>query len=124
MQRVEVITRGERRRRWSPEEKQAIVAESLAPGASATAVARKYGIGTGLLCKWRHAVSGHGAAEAVHLAAVDVAGGVPRVEGRVAVLSSRPSGLIEIMLPGAVCVRVDATVDERTLHRVLCALRR
>ena len=30
-QRVEVITRGERRRRWSLEEKQAIVAESLTP---------------------------------------------------------------------------------------------
>ena len=30
MQRIEVITRGERRRRWSLEEKQAIVTESLA----------------------------------------------------------------------------------------------
>jgi hypothetical protein len=43
-QRIEVITRGERRRRWSLEEKQAIVAESLAPNASLTAVARRHGI--------------------------------------------------------------------------------
>jgi transposase len=120
---VEVITRAERRRRWSPEEKQAIVAESLAPGASATAVARKYGIGTRLLYKWRHAVLGHRAAEAAHLAAVDVVDAAPRVDGRVAVFSNKPPGLIEIMLPGAVCVRVDATVDERALHRVLHALR-
>ena len=52
-QRIEVITRGERRRRWSPEERQAIVAESVS-APSITAVARKHGIGTGLLDTWRH----------------------------------------------------------------------
>jgi transposase len=52
-QRIEVITRGERRRRWSLEEKQVIVAESLAPNASLTAVARRHEIGTGLLYAWR-----------------------------------------------------------------------
>ena len=31
-QRIELITRGERRRRWSIEEKREIVAESLRPG--------------------------------------------------------------------------------------------
>jgi transposase-like protein len=92
VQRVEVITRAERRRRWSTEEKQALVAESFTPGASATAAARKYGIGTGLLCKWRHAVSDHRAADAVHLAAVDMVGSVPRVEAHVTVPSSKPSG--------------------------------
>jgi len=34
MQRIEVITRGERRRRWSIEEKREIVAASLQPGVS------------------------------------------------------------------------------------------
>jgi hypothetical protein len=32
--RIEVITRGERRRRWTTEQKQTIAAQSLAPGAS------------------------------------------------------------------------------------------
>src|ERR1700693_1186182 len=41
-QRIELITRGERRRRWSLEEKQAIAPESLAPNASLTAVARRH----------------------------------------------------------------------------------
>jgi transposase len=50
----EVITRGEWRRRWSLEEKQAIVAESLTPHASMMAIARKHGIGTGQLYGWRH----------------------------------------------------------------------
>lgn len=53
-QRIEVITRGERRRRWSEEKKQAIVEESLVPHASIIAIARKHGIGTGQLYNWRH----------------------------------------------------------------------
>jgi hypothetical protein len=36
MTRVEIITGPERRRRWSAEQKRAIVAESLAPGAVVT----------------------------------------------------------------------------------------
>jgi transposase len=49
LQRIEVITRGERRRRWSASEKQAIVTESLEPNASIAGIARKHGIGTGQL---------------------------------------------------------------------------
>ena len=41
MARVEVITGPERRRRWSAEQKRAIVAESLAPGAVVTEIARR-----------------------------------------------------------------------------------
>ena len=55
-QRIEVIMRGERRRRWSLEQKQSIVAESLAANASIIAIARKHGIGTGQLYGWRHQV--------------------------------------------------------------------
>ena len=53
-QRIEMITRGERRRRWSAEEKQAIVAESAEPNVSIAGIARKHGIGTGQLYSWRH----------------------------------------------------------------------
>ena len=41
MARLEVITSPERRRRWSAEQKRAIVAESLAPGAVVTEIARR-----------------------------------------------------------------------------------
>jgi hypothetical protein len=34
----------------------------------------------------------------------------------------RPTGLIEILLPSGVSLRVDAKVDARALHRVLAAL--
>jgi transposase len=52
-QRIEVITRGERRRRWSVGQKREIAAESLEPGVSPITVARRYGIGCGLLYTWR-----------------------------------------------------------------------
>ncbi len=51
--RVEVITRGERRRSWTLEQKREIVAESLGPELTPSEVARKYAIGTGQLYTWR-----------------------------------------------------------------------
>jgi transposase len=53
MARVEVITGRERRRRWSEEEKRAIVAESLAPGASVSEVARRADVCAGQIYRWR-----------------------------------------------------------------------
>ena len=42
--RLEVITGVGRRRRWSDEDKARIVAESLDPATTASAVARRYGL--------------------------------------------------------------------------------
>ena len=53
MARVEVITGPQRRRRWSEEEKRAIVAESLAPGAVVSEVARRADVGPGQIYRWR-----------------------------------------------------------------------
>ncbi len=51
--RVEVITGRRRRREWSAEEKARIVAESAAPGANVSEVARRHGMNRGLLTVWR-----------------------------------------------------------------------
>jgi transposase len=53
VQRVEVITRTERRRRWSDEEKRAFVAEAFAPGAVVSHVARRHGVAESCLFSWR-----------------------------------------------------------------------
>ncbi len=45
--RVEIITRGERRRRWALEQNRDIVAESYGPDLTPTEVARQHGIGSG-----------------------------------------------------------------------------
>jgi len=54
MHRAEVIT-VERRRRWSWSDKQQIVAETLVPGASISAVARRYGLHPSQVFAWRKA---------------------------------------------------------------------
>jgi len=51
--RVEVITSVQRRRRWSAEEKAAIVQETYAPGMSVSLVARRHGIAPNQLFTWR-----------------------------------------------------------------------
>jgi len=51
--RVEVITGRRQRRQWTAEEKARIVAESAAPGANISAVARRFGVHRGLLTVWR-----------------------------------------------------------------------
>ncbi|HEY6254479.1 MAG TPA: transposase [Xanthobacteraceae bacterium] len=51
--RVEVITSVQRRRRWSSAEKAQLVAASLEPGASVSAVAQEAGIHPSQLYGWR-----------------------------------------------------------------------
>ena len=53
MRRVEVISGPERRRRWSQEQKLAIVGEAFAPGASVSAVARRVDVVPGQIYRWR-----------------------------------------------------------------------
>jgi len=48
-----VITAVERRRRWAPAEKKAIVEETYMPGMSVSAVARKHGIPPSQVFYWR-----------------------------------------------------------------------
>jgi transposase len=56
MARLEVITGPERRRRWSAEQNRAIVAESLAPEAVVTEIARRADICRGQIYRWRREV--------------------------------------------------------------------
>src|SRR5262249_27932238 len=53
MARVEVFTGPERRRRWTEEQKRAIVAQTLEPGAVVAEVARRAEVGTGQIYRWR-----------------------------------------------------------------------
>jgi transposase len=131
----EVLTR-ERRRRWTLEQKRAIVAESLGPELTPTEVARKYAISSGLLYSWRQQVIGGQVSvvtgSAPRFARVELATTLQSPDGSEPVSPtvgaslppslSRPDGLIEIVLPNGVLVRLDAAVDGRALRRVLSAL--
>ena len=113
--RLEVITGVGRRRRWSDEDKARIVAESLDPRTSASAVARRYGLHASQLFTWRQRLAA--------LAACEGSGFVPVVVAEdAAATSPEPAGRIEIALGPAV-VRVGADVDAAALRRVLEAVR-
>jgi transposase len=133
--RVEVLAR-ERRRTWTVEQKRAIVAESVGSELTPSEVARKYAISSGLLYSWRQQVLGGQVSvvtgPAPRFARVDLAPALQAPDGSEPVspaapvppppAPSRPDGVIEVMLPGGILVRVDATVDGRALRRVLSAL--
>jgi transposase len=116
--RIEVITGVGRRRRWTAEDKARIVAESLDPATTASAVARRYGLHTSQLFAWRRqlhrcpsspAASGGPAFVPVLLAEDDRA-------------PAEAGGRMEIVLGPAV-VRVAGDVDAAALRRVLEVVR-
>ena len=58
MDRIEVITSVERRRRWSAAEKARLVAAMDEPGAVVTEVARRAEVSASLLYRWRRELRG------------------------------------------------------------------
>jgi len=51
-----LLTGQERRRRWSPDDRQEILEAAFAPGANVSEVARRFDVSTGLLYTWRRQV--------------------------------------------------------------------
>src|SRR6187200_1984586 len=95
------------RRRWTAEQKQQIVEETRAPGASVSVVARRYDINANLLFKWkRHDETGRlvvpppAPPEFVPIGVVSEAG-----DGRPALLARMPG--IEASPPGNTPARLD-----------------
>ena len=66
-QRIEVITGGARRRRWSGEQKLRMVEESFQSGETISVVARRHGVAPNLLFRWRRLASKAGAAAVTDL---------------------------------------------------------
>jgi transposase len=138
--RVEIITRPERRRRWSDEEKLRLVAEACRPGNSVSRVAHEHGVSASQLFGWRRQALAkglvtdqrceRGAAPALTFAPVEVADESPRpdpVNQARAVrqqMATRAAGAIEIELKGGDRVRVEGRADAGTIVRILAALRR
>ena len=126
-----------RRRQWTPEEKAALMAEVDAEGGRVLLVARRHGISKSLLYNWRSAWraarrAALPAAEFVQLGVVsDASGQSPTMPTTTVAVGPRGMGLalaeragiIEIDLPDGVRMRVDSTVNEKVLRRVLSALR-
>ena len=112
--RVEVITGVGRRRRWTDEEKAWIVAESLDPATTASAVARRYGLHASQLFVWRQQLAAPAAPEAAAF--------VPVVVTEDNTTPAEMTGRMEIALGPAV-IRVGTDIDAEALRRVLEVVR-
>nr|WP_246404569.1 transposase [Novosphingobium sediminicola] len=61
-----------RNRRWAPQEKAQITAESFAVGANVSAIARRHGVSLGLLHYWRRTARDRGAMDAISMVPMEV----------------------------------------------------
>ena len=136
------------RRRYSPDFKLRVVKETLAPGASVSVVARRHGMNTNVVFRWRKQFRegqlGNGRLPAAEFVPIHVAEEVapvralpapqkPRGENVKAALPAQPApseaggktpGLIEIETAGGIKLRLSGRVDDGALCRVLAAIRR
>ena len=124
MSTVEVITRVERRRRWSRDEKQRVVAESSRPDRTVSQVARAHGLAPNLLFTWRRqflaaAVAGDEAS--ARFVPVRLTGEDPAAAESQAVSPEVPARL-EIRLPSGIVINVIGEVPSESLRCVLAAL--
>jgi len=125
-ERVEIVTRGEGRRSFSAEEKVRLVAETLRPGETVTAVSRRHGICTSLLHRWRRAAQGDVPSRRkarpqllpVRVVAPDAA---PLQPGPAPVASIAPAP-IEVVLRNGRVLRVTAMTDPAVVARLAAAL--
>ncbi len=132
MAEAEIVAR---RRRWTAEEKAALLAEVEAEGGRVSVVARRHGLSDSLLYNWRSAwkaaasVRASAASEFMRLGVTGPADEEPVLMAASAPV--RPAGMhatdrvgvIEIELAGGTRVRVDAFVNEKALARVFRAMK-
>ena len=116
--RLEVITGVGRRRRWTDEDKARIVAESLDPATTSSAVARRHGLHASQLFVWRQQLQR--SASSVEM--VCGPGFVPVLMAEDSAPPAEAVGRMEIALGPAV-VRVGVDVDGPALRRVLEVIR-
>jgi transposase len=122
-------TDGRRHRRlWSADEKQAMLAESFAPGTSVANVAQRHGVNANLLFTWRRQLAAKSPAESgkmLELAPVTVVTERATPEARDGDGdAARSAGRMEIVLAGGERIIVGADVDAAALARVVRALSR
>src|SRR5277367_4080117 len=123
------MARVERRRKWTAEEKVALLAEVEAAGGKVAVVARRHQVSESLLYNWRSAWKAAAGllrtAEPAEFVPIGVIGRAE--EDRPALLAApagspsppRHTGMIEVELPSGARLRVDAFVSEKALRRVL-----
>ena len=116
MGRMTLITGGERRRRWSDEDRARILAAVKTPGAVVAEVARREDICTSLVYQWRRDACAAGFAEVVVEPWPR-----PSVAPTLATFDSEPSAIL-VEMNGA-RVRIGANTPSALITATLKALR-
>jgi transposase len=129
----EIISRVERRRRWTAEQKIKVLTEALEPGATVSAVADRNGIGRSQLYAWMKraregdipGISLNGSQKPlfapVRIAAVPTLP-TPPVTAPAAACPQRRPGAIEIALTNGRVVRAEEGIEPARLARLVAAL--
>jgi transposase len=134
---VEIVARVERRRKWTIEEKAALIAEVESEGGKVKLVARRHRVSESLLYNWRSAwkaaaAAAVGSSGSVAFVPLGVFGAADDAAPTMLSLPEPPrsrqasdsrAGAIEISLPNGSRVSVDAFVNEKALSRVLRAMK-
>ena len=129
--RIEVVGRVSGRRRWTGEQKLAILRDAFGSSGSVRAACERHEVGSGAIYTWRRQVMS-GELTGVRSSALSVTGPVfTEVEISEPVAAVAPTlpapqhcGQIGIELPSGVRLTVDAAVDTDALARVIAVLGR
>ena len=127
--RIEIVGRVSGRRRWTVEQKLAILRDAFGPDGSVRAAVERHEVGSGAIYTWRRqamsgALSGVPARPQTAFAEVRISEPpvmlpAPPVE---APADARTAGQIGIELPSGVRLIVDSAVDAEALSRVIDVL--
>jgi transposase len=130
--RIELITGSARRRRWTAEEKAAIIAESLQPKVNISELARRWGVNRGLLQTWRREAMRDAGGDTMPFVPLRITEQSPSVMDEAVPNPSRTPvtaggtgvhGTIEIDGAG-LRIRFSGPLDVSALHAVLAHVRR
>jgi transposase len=120
--RIEIVGRVSGRRRWTVEQKLAILRDAFGPDGSVRAAVERHEVGGGAIYTWRHqamsgALSGvparpQAAFAEVRISELPVMLSAPPVE---VAADARTKGQIGIELPSGVRLTIDGTVDVEAL---------
>jgi transposase len=135
MDRGEIISRVERRRRWSSEQKVKILTEALEPGATVSAVADRNGISRSQVYAWKRlaqqggipGISVNGAPKQL-FAPVRIEGmppaSAPAMVAPATTYSQRRPSVVEVALTNGRIVRVDEGFEPVRLAELVAVLDR
>jgi transposase len=131
VERVEIVTRGEVRRSYTPEEKARLLTEAAEPGARVLLVAQRHGVSPSLMYRWRRQAEGRAVRKAPPRPPAFVPllldGGEPASGSA---LPARPpegdglGGQVEVVLRNGRLLRVGVGADAAAVARLAAALER